>query len=455
MQITEIGYILFLLGLYAFFFNRKFLYDLVIFFVPFSATAVINIGSGENASAIQPYMFFSSLWIFSLFLDSIIKRKQLKIDRREYKPLFYLILFSIIALLSLIMPIYIDGSELGNISGKLDEEEYIRFSSRNVTQYIYLLLGILFSICIYKYNKNIENYRHTIKIVYYSILFIIIWGFIEYLFKSMGIPPIDVLNNSAHGSSQGYLSVAADDRLRIASVAVEASVFNQVVILILPFIIWAILDKRYIINRKMDYLYLVLAFIAIVLSASSSGLLAIVMLGFTIFMFKQKSLSLSRKIVYTIIFSLFAIAFVLFFMLFFNDLIQTMILDKSDSYSAMERLGNVIQAWNNFIDYPLLGVGWGSVTSMDLIVKILSNTGIIGGFVFISYLVSIFKNLWRQNSSLLVTENLKNPITTTFILLIFFNIITGFSFIFGHSWLYLGLTMISVPIRKSQHFENI
>ncbi|MDR1884366.1 MAG: hypothetical protein LBR26_16550 [Prevotella sp.] len=452
MQIPIIGFIFIVTGITAFLFNRKLLYDLTIFFIPFSATAVINIGQASNSSSIQPYMLFASLWILSLIIKSLLKKGKktliIKVPIKEYKAILPLILFSVVALISLVMPLLIDGSELGNKTGRLGFEEPIYFTSTNITQYIYLLLGIIFSICIYSYNKKKENYLHTLKVYYYAILFTVIWGLIEYLLKITGKEPIPVFNNSLKTGNM-VLAVIEDGGQRIASVCAEASIFVQVVIVILPFVIIGIQNNKYITNKYFDCFYLFLTILTILLSTSSSGILALIILAILIFLIKQHSLSIGKKILYTTSFFFLLFIFVTLTFLFWGDMLQMMIFDKPESYSAMERLGNIIQAWYNFENYPLLGVGWGSVTSMDLVVKLLSNTGIAGTLLFLIYLFITGRNLIRcSKNEYLYTEKLRDAILISFILVVFLSEIAGLSFMFGHPWLILGLSMICQSATK-------
>ena len=49
----------------------------------------------------------------------------------------------------------------------------------------------------------------------------------------------------------------------------------------------------------------------------------------------------------------------------------------------IERIFFIEKAWFHFLDYPLLGLGMGNITSSDLIIFLLSNVGIIGFLLFL------------------------------------------------------------------------
>jgi O-antigen ligase len=100
----------------------------------------------------------------------------------------------------------------------------------------------------------------------------------------------------------------------------------------------------------------------------------------------------------------------------------------------------------------VLGLGWGSVTSHDLIFKLLSNTGILGFSVFSYFMISLLRRLWRGSK----TVGISNPewrwwsrcLLAACLVMVFTNITTGFDFVFEHFWFLLGLAM-SVPSLNS------
>jgi hypothetical protein len=147
-----------------------------------------------------------------------------------------------------------------------------------------------------------------------------------------------------------------------------------------------------------------------------------------------------------------------------QDLFESMIIGKGESYSALARLNSILLARDYFFQYPILGLGWGSVTSSDLVFKLLSNTGLAGLFVFSLFLVTALSRLWKasRRGEDGLSERKLWPVCllATLLILIFTNIAGGFAFTFGHVWFVFGLA-ICVPAMNyatgngSHRLENL
>src|SRR5580693_7849006 len=103
MEVTPIGWILLLAGPILMFLRPKWLYVAAIFSLPFTATAVINVGSGVDSSSVQAPMYFGLLLLLRYFASALRKMK-FSVPRVGRWPLFCLGLFIAVATLSLIMP---------------------------------------------------------------------------------------------------------------------------------------------------------------------------------------------------------------------------------------------------------------------------------------------------------------------------------------------------------------
>ncbi|SDP56716.1 O-Antigen ligase [Mucilaginibacter sp. OK268] len=447
MSITGTGIILMILGIYGLIFNVKFLYNITIFFIPFSATAIFNIGSGDNGSAIQPFMVLGSLWLVSLFIDKAKRFSKYKIvNKAELLALCLLTGFAIIALVSLIMPMKINGTEMGNISGQLDAIEPIGFSGRNITQYIYLLFGIIIAIGLYIHNKDENNYKNTIKVYALSIVFVVFWGVLELIcyYKNITYPDF-IFNNSISKSAGGFNGFLDDDAgtKRISSVAVEPSILVQSVEIFIPFLIMGIIKKRFIFNKISDTIFLLVLIAFIFRTTSTVGIVCLCFLIALSYLFYLRTLELKRRILFIMV-SVFLIPVALLIMYgMFRNIIDQALFNKSDSYSGLERASAVIEAWKSFLNHPILGVGWGSVSSFDLFVKILSNTGLIGLALFVGFLWVAFSNQIKAKNVNYNKSIYRQAIIISFSTLIFSNIVSGFSFVFGFFWLATGLILVT------------
>lgn len=444
MSITGTGIVMLLMGLYGLFFNRRFLYDISIFFIPFSATAVINIGVGDSGSAVSPYMFFGALWMLSFF---VFRSKQLvhfKVYRREAYTLVMLAAFTVVAMFSLVMPIIIAGSEWGNQSGKLDDMQPIVFTSKNVTQYIYLLFGVVYTICIYIHNKEISNYTHTIKVYIWSVLFVMLWGGLELICFYRGITyPDFIFNNSISPSAGGFSGVLADETKRISSVALEPSILVQSVIIAGPFFLFGVIRKVYVFNKWIDSFCFFLLVLFIIRTTSTGGIIGLAVLFAMSFYYYFKQLSIARKLVLVTATAIIVPVMMIIIYALFQEMIDQILFNKADTYSGLERLSAVLAAWENFKRHPLLGTGWGSAGSFDLFIKLLANCGIFGCLFFTLFIILVLFNQ-ATNHAPPKPQMLKICITIAFVTLVIGNAINGFSFVTGYFWLVSGLAIISV-----------
>lgn len=107
MEISVTGIIIMALSMYGFFFNHKFLFYLNIFFIPFSATAILNIGTGDSASAIQAYMYLAVLNIILLFSKNFNQLRS--INKKEFEIIKYFIFFIVAALVSIVNLNFVQG----------------------------------------------------------------------------------------------------------------------------------------------------------------------------------------------------------------------------------------------------------------------------------------------------------------------------------------------------------
>jgi len=108
MQITPIGAVLILLGALFFFAKPGLLYWCAIFFVPFSSTAVVNVGSEGSFSGLQAWMFFGTLWL-AREAGGVIRTRNCWYRGQMRGSVRKLLVFSLVALISLVMPLWIDG----------------------------------------------------------------------------------------------------------------------------------------------------------------------------------------------------------------------------------------------------------------------------------------------------------------------------------------------------------
>lgn len=446
MEITGIGIGIIILSLFGLF-NRNFLYYLNIFFIPFSATAIFNIGKGDNASAIQAYMYLAVLNI--IFMVQKNFKNINKINVNEWRIIKFLMLFIIAAIISLISLNFIEGKFTGNQTGTLYMFSRIYFSSKNVTQLLYLILGFLFSLVVYNHAKQSpKNFIITLRVYVFSLVFVTLWAWMELYCYTTGMEyPKEIFNTNANKSAQGIGAILDGGIRRVSSVAVEASVLAQVFLIIMPFLFFDYFSKsKVLFKSQRDLILFGLFFTSIFLTASSSGFLSLIILFISMgyFFLREKS-SQTRFIWFSaIIFISVCTIFALYYS--FKNVFDAAIFDKGSSMSALERSLSIKSAYKNFTQYPIFGVGWGSVTSFDLIVRLLSNTGLLGTLFFVIFVYKVMRA--PRSKTFGSNQNLANKfiipsVLSAFIAILFNNAISGFTFIFGHIWFVFGLSYIT------------
>jgi O-antigen ligase len=452
LEVTPIGWILIPLGIAYFLFAPGRLYMWMVFSLPFSATAVVNIGSGESASGVQATMFFGALWMareFPKFLGT--QDSQIKQNLRS--PTNQLRWFVLVAVVSLIMPLWINGRlyiDDPEFSNGFANSAPLVFRLRNITQVVYLVYGVVLTILVAFKNSDVRELMRSVRIFLISCVFVSLWGFLQLFCSLLNITyPAYVFNTSATGSAQGYLDRLEDLGIsRISSVATEPSTFAACLLIAFVFVLFAVTGKLPLISRGWDRFALAAIFGALMISTSTTAYLGLAVV-FVVYMFFLKQMRIRRR---KYVIALLALVGLVGLMVAFfspaQDIFTSLVVGKADTYSGVARAYSVALAAQYFLQYPILGLGWGSVTSHDLVFKLLSNAGILGFSAFFFFLFSLFRRLWRGSK----TAGGRSPewrwwstcLLGAFLVMVFTNVTTGFDFVFEHLWFLLGLAM-SVP----------
>ena len=447
---TTLGYILLPVGLVTFLFSRKWLYRLFVFSTLFSATSAINFGEGQNASGLQVWMFFGFLWILRLTFDSL-SGLSLTIDRRFLGPSLWLLAFVAVACVSLAMPLYIDGALLitAPILGDNSETPLV-LTSHNISQVLYLLFGGIIAICVAHANLAEDSKDETERIILISAIFVSLWGLFQFFCNVTGFPyPDSLFNNSASESAKGFLQTFNQGMKRVSSTAVEPSMLAQSLITLLPLTIPAWFKRGHVITGFVDRCASVLFVVVLLLSTSSTAYLGIFLFSFLLLvvLLRTRTISMSKATLFTVVTvcSIAIIAALAIALLpLARDVLTSVLVDKSSSGSALERAMTITLAFGYFQKYPLLGIGWGSATSHDLIVKLLSNVGVIGALAFLAAMWSVIRSNWKRLSPLRDAASMSRAVW--FLSLSVFlgtSLIIEFPLVFGNFWLVLGMAISS------------
>jgi O-Antigen ligase len=459
MPMTIWGYIFLLVGMVAMF-SPKWLYRLLIFWTLFSATAFANFGQEDTGSALQVWMFLGVLWLLRLFAGSAFSFS-FAVDRRILPPCTLLAAFLLIAAFSLAMPIYIDGSLViaSPILGD-NSETPLRFTSHNFTQLLYLAFGVIIAICVAQRNLREDYRRETERILMYAGIFVAGWGLFQFFCNTTGFSyPDFIFNNSNSPYAKGFLqTLDSTDVGRISSVCLEPSVFAQGLVTLLPLTLPAWLKRGAAISTTVDRLSSILFVVALLLSTSSTAYLALVLAFFLLGLVLIRTKIISRAqsvglVVAVVVLGAGAAAVLFATVTSMSNIVSAALLSKGSSGSAIERLMTIQYAFGYFQRYPVLGIGWGSATSHDLIVLLLSNVGILGATVFLVAMFYIVRSNWQLISSLDTPLNLSRAVWFQSLTIFFITgIIVGFPLVFGNFWVILGMgvamTWNGMPLQR-------
>jgi hypothetical protein len=444
---TLLGYILLPVGLAGLFFSKKWLYRLFVFWTLFSATSVVNVGDPDSGSALQVWMFFGFLWILRLLMENAMTLS-FSIDRRILPPCLWLLAFLFVALFSLFMPIYIDGT-LAITSPFLgtDPDTPLYFTSHNATQFLYLVFGVAIAICVAHSNMRDEVRHETEKIILLSALFISVWGVLQFVCNLTGIPyPDFIFNNSGSSSGKGFLETLSGIG-RLSSVTLEPSVFAQDLITLLPLTLPAWLKTGSVFSLSIDRYCAVLFVAMLILSTSSTAYVGLVILALVLWplLVRTSSISVAKASKYAALAVVATVSVGTAAALsipIVRNVVQMALLNKFTSGSGLDRIFSIRVAFGYFQQFPILGIGWGSATSHDLIVKLLSNVGIIGTFTFLGAMYCVMHANWRVLDSSAFPLNLsRSAWFLSLTVFVFTSIFSAFPLAFGNFWLVLGMAI--------------
>ena len=438
------------LALGFYFLKPSRLYPCMVFFLPFSATAVVNIGSGVSASGVQATMLFGVLWM-AKELPHLWRVSSTEGEAHLKKASRRLLLFLFVVVLSLVMPLLINGRVVVDSPEFVNPESTpVRFTLRHITQAGYILYGVLLTICVAGQTSKVQEFARSVRIFVLSAMFVSLWGLFQFFCYWAGIAyPAYIFNTSATGSALGYLQELEDIGMtRISSVATEPSILGQFLLLAAVFVLFALVNTQPIISRTYDRCALVMIVGVLLLSTSTIAYigLAVTLVLYMLALWHWRILRLRHVVLLIAFVALLSLAYAAYPPA--QDLVDVMLLGKGESYSGIGRMFSILQARDYFLQYPILGLGWGSLASHDLVFKLLSNTGILGFSSFSLFVFTVLVRLWqraRSGKGRDLTESWHSVcLLVALFVLLFTNMTTGFVFPYGHGWFMFGLAM-SVP----------
>ncbi len=452
MSVTPIGWVLIPLGLVLFVLRPRWLYALTIFFVPFSATAIINHGSGDSASGFSPYLFFGFLMLLRECLNlALARRFRFRFARPLRRPLYLLVSFALVCLASLVMPMLIAGRlqimDRPNIDYDLVPLQY---SLQTVNHALSLIFDAVVAAVIAHRSLEVKQFYSTVRIYFISGVFVCLWGWMQFACYLAGLPyPAAVFNNNASPYALGYESVLESlGVVRVSSVALEPSFLSRVLVGLLAICVVAIYRNTPIFGRRFDYLILVLVSSTIVITTASTGYVGVVLL-LALLPFLPSERSRSRFALVASVFAVLAALVTAYFTIpAVADLLNSQLFNKAEAGSVVERAVVISNDFQYFLQYPILGIGWDCAPTHDVIVGLLATCGVCGVAAFGLLIGSLIFALRKSSTLTAAGERRGGP---PVLMLLTLTITCGVYIISGgietpDFWMILALSIAAVGI---------
>lgn len=454
MEVTWIGMILLPLGLLLAILSPKWLYNLTVFLIPFTATAVLNSGTYSSVFAVQ---YLGILWMLRYWADLLLVPELL--IKREYFEPFWLWFFGLVVITSMIMPLLINGKDWVIIGDPIFSTESIpiELTWKTAKHPLQVIFGVFFATTIAMENATATKLRNTFRVYALSGVFFAAWGMLQFLCSNvLHLPyPSFVFNTSQLESAQNFVQMTADGINRISSASREPSMFAKQLLVNLSLLLYGIFTGTWLFSRCLDLFFMAIMVVMILLSTATSGYIGLPVvfgLSLTLFFLYNNAAKKYRKIT-TILIAVAGGSLVMYLFLpeSTNSVLAETLFNKQESISMLIRLSSIEYAWTYFEKYPILGTGWNFVTSFDLIVCLLANAGIIGLFAFtimaIRPLLRTMKLLrclpqdQILNSNPIITYAIGSAIAQ--VLLFTLAILGGYEFYLVYSYMTLGLLYAS------------
>ena len=413
--------------------KEKFKYiDAFIFFIPFNATVVFF--TQNNTAVNLPFVLFF-LASGAFFLRRSLHTK-FTLPFKNKSLLIWLIVIALVALISQIMPFIINGSfnvlERYGVEVYWAKEKPLYPSMQWFSQTLYFLIGLLVVLIISTTYTTLSEIKKALKLLLSGITFMVLWGWIGDLTYFLDIPYPTIFNQigmnefGVHGF-KGFP--------RMVGPTMEASYFVQMLIPITPYFYWFHQQNNsFVFSKNFHRNMYVVSLITLPLAITTTGVFGFFLV--TAFWLKNNLRFLSKGSKYFLVI-MYIILLLISIFLAINYLI-----DISETYSGIERFKTVVFGARYFLEYPILGLGFGVFPTYDLLINLLVNFGILGTIPFLILLYNVYI---RLKNKIIDKSNVNYPLfkaaIESFILLLIVSQLSGFIYHSQYFWLYIGLAI--------------
>jgi len=433
MEINWIGFIFLILIAIGVGLKKSFRFiDAFVLVISFNATVVFFV---DNSTAINLPFALLFLAALTYFVKNILLGNPI-LPKNFNNTFIWLTTIALIAIVSEIMPFIINGDYMvldRYSSGVYYAKDIPLYPNIQwITQLLYFLIGLVVVYLISVTYTSVNDIKRLLKLLLTGITFMIIWGWIGSFSFFLNIPyPNDLFNHL--GMSKGGISILYGWP-RMASVTMEASYFAQLLIPIMPFFYWFSQEnKSFIFNKKYHTSMYIISMISLLIAYTTTGVIGVLLI--TGLLLKNRIRFFNKASKYVLIISYIGLsALALVF-------ISIYLVNVSDTYSGIERFKTVYLGFDYFLDYPILGLGWGVFPTYDLIINLLVNFGILGTVSFSILLFNIFIRFSKKIKLNTIYKPLYKAGIESLILILIVSELSGFIYHSQYFWLYVGMAI--------------
>lgn len=333
----------------------------IVFFAPFSATAIVNLGAVGYKSGGLGFTP-ASAFLLLFFAERVLTFAFARPARVSGGLLLQVGLVGALLAVSLASGAAAFGRGISN--------------SLQVTQLVYVALGWVATIALAFEFCRPGLTERAIAAARAAAVFVSAWGFFQVACFYAHVPYPAFLFNNSHSDAADMFNQAGDGIMRMASVAVEPSFFAASMLHFVSFgLTILLLEPR--LRTRAWILPVGFATIAVIACTSSTGYLGLATLAI---------LLLIRSPLNTIALGVPALlAGALAVLLVPNawHILLSFTVDKGASSSFDERTTGAADALATFNVHPLIGGGWGSVGDYSAVTATLGSVGLIGTVLFV------------------------------------------------------------------------
>ncbi len=347
------------------------------FFASFSATAAVNFtGLNESGAGI------SLSWFGLLFVSIIYYFRRNNHYKRDWnrKSLFVnnscLLMYWLIVIAGLV-----SLNELVIEAENLDELVFKNpgMDATNLARYIFLTLGLFF---VYQFSNKATSKEVIIILdcMIFGTTAACVIGLITYFSDSYILA--EIFNTNISKFAQGYTAEG-----KISGPSVEPSILIQTIGISISILLVKMRSQNLKHNKNNFTLLfcMVVQFVTLVLSNAHSSIPVLLALIIQVLIFSG---SMLFKFIMLTCIPLMLIPYLV------------TLEEKISTFSGLERLGSILYSYEIFLTRPIIGFGFAEVTTHDLIVNSLANTGVFATILLFALPVSSVIAMYRNRIKL-------------------------------------------------------